>query len=77
MSILRKYRDEIVKRSLRLSAYLMEGRVKILEEYPKSEEIISFLSHIDFQTIVAIYVEQKCHVLDTTLYGLFLTLKHI
>ena len=37
-----KYHDEILQPSLRLSTHIMEGRVKILEIYPKSEEIITF-----------------------------------
>ena len=41
-SILLKYYDEILKLPLRLPAHIMEGRVKILETYPKSEEMISF-----------------------------------
>ena len=39
-----KYRNEILQPPLRFSAHIMEGRVKILETYPKSEEIISFYS---------------------------------
>ena len=38
-----KYRDGILQPPLRLSAHIMEGRVKILETYPKAEEIISFI----------------------------------
>ena len=41
-SILMKYRDEISQPPFLLSAHIMEGRVKILETYLKSEEIISF-----------------------------------
>ena len=37
-----KYCDEILQLPLRLSAHIMEGKVKMLETYPKSEEIISF-----------------------------------
>ena len=37
-----KYRDEMLQLPLHLSTHIMEGRVKILETYPKSEEIISF-----------------------------------
>ena len=54
-SILLKYRDEILKPPFRLSTYIMEGRVKILETYRKSEEIISFYPHIfiHLQTFIA------------------------
>ena len=41
-SILLKYYDEILQPPLCLSAHIMEVRVKILETYPKSEEIRSF-----------------------------------
>ena len=51
----------------------MEGRIKILEIYPKSEEIISFYPHIfiHLQTIMVNkrYVKQNCHVLVTTFYN--------
>ena len=54
-SILLKYRDDILKPPLRLSAHIMEGRVKILETYPKTEEIITFYPHIfvQLQTFIA------------------------
>ena len=42
-SILLKYCDEILEPPLRLSVYIMKGKVKILQTYPKSEEIISFI----------------------------------
>ena len=45
-TILLKYCEEILKTPLRLLIHIMEGRVKILEKYPKSEEIISFFSNI-------------------------------
>ena len=51
----------------------MKGRVRILETYPKSEEIINFIPHFrafaDFYTS-SDYLEQKCHVLVTRLYNL-------
>ena len=59
-SILLKYRDEILKPPLRLSTYIMEGRVKILETYPKSEEIISFYPHI------FIHLQTFCETLRRT-----------
>ena len=40
--ILVKYGDENLKPPLRLSAQIMEGRVKKLETYLKSEEILCF-----------------------------------
>ena len=40
-SILLKYCDEILQRPLHLPTHVMEGIVKILETYPKSEEAIS------------------------------------
>ena len=53
-SILLKYRDEILKLPLHFPTYIMEGRVKILETYLKSEEIICFYPHIlvHLQTII-------------------------
>ena len=44
-SILVKYRDKILQPPLRLPTHIMEGRVKILETYPKYEEIISFFPY--------------------------------
>ena len=41
-TILLKYCDEILKLALCLSSHIIEGRVKILETYPKSEEITHF-----------------------------------
>ena len=52
-TILLKYRDEILQLSLPFSTYLMEGRLKILETYPKSEEIISF--YPQFSCICRLY----------------------
>ena len=43
-SILLKNYDDILKLPLSLPTHIMEGIVKILETYPKSEEIISFYS---------------------------------
>ena len=43
----------------------MEGKVKILETYSKSEEMISYFLRIC--RIYTDYVEQKCHILVTTL----------
>ena len=67
-SILVKYCDEILQLSLRLPTHIMEGRVKILETYPKSEEIISFYPIFSSICIYKRCVEQNCHVLVTTLY---------
>ena len=41
-SILVKYRNEILQPPLRLSAHIMEGKLKILGTTPKSEEITHF-----------------------------------
>ena len=41
-SILIKYHDKILKTPLRLPTHMMEERVKMLEAYPTSEEIVSF-----------------------------------
>ena len=41
-SILLEYCDKILEPPFRLPTHIMEGRVKILETWPKSEEIISF-----------------------------------
>ena len=57
-SILLKYPQEILQPLLHLSVHIMEGRVKILEIYPKSEEIISFYPQFSciyrYNTVVAI-----------------------
>ena len=66
-STLLKYRDEILQPPLRLSAHIMEGRVKISETYPKSEEIISFYPHIfvHLQTFIAkCWAELPCFGYD-------------
>ena len=58
-AILLKYRDEILKPPFRLSAHIMEGRLNILQTYPKSEEIISFYSEFScilIQTGIYIFV---------------------
>ena len=68
-SILLKYRDEILQPPLHLPTCIMEGRVKILETYAKSEEIISFYPHIfvHLQTIIANSKMVCCAVtLDTS-----------
>ena len=76
-----KYRDEILQPPLRLSAYKMEGKPKILWTNPKSEEIISFypIFLCILQTLYSIsdYIQQNCHFLVTTLYNLNLTCQHI
>ena len=58
-SILLKYCDEILKPPLRLPTYIMEARVKILETYPKSEEIISFSPHIFVHLLVVLRLDGK------------------
>ena len=59
----------------------MNGRVKILEIYPKSEEIMSFypkfLCFCRLYTVLAITFQQNCHVLVTTLYNLNLTYQQL
>ena len=45
-SILLKHCDEILKLPLHLSTHIMQGRVKILETYPKSEEVINCYPHV-------------------------------
>ena len=63
---------------LRLSAHIMAGRVKILEIYLKSEEIISFYPYFHpFADFYKRYVEQNCHILVTTLYNLNFTCRLI
>ena len=51
---------------------MMEGRVRILETYPKSEEIIKLLSPVfmQLQTLYSTsdYAEQNCHVFVIRLY---------
>ena len=53
-----KYRDKILKPRLRLSTHIPEGKIKILETCPKSEEIISINPNNDifkyFQIFIAI-----------------------
>ena len=51
-SILVKYRDEILKPPLRLSAHITEGRVKILETNLKSEEIANLISKLNFYKLI-------------------------
>ena len=70
-SIVVKYCDKILKPPPCLLTHIMDGRVKVLETYPKSEEIISF--YPIFSSIYRLlqrYIEQNCHVLVTTLYNL-------
>ena len=59
----------------------MEGRDKILETYPKSEEITAFLPNFqafaDFINEYCDYVEQNCHVLVTSIYNLNLACQPI
>ena len=58
----------------------MEGKVKILETYPKSEEIKSFdptFSHICRLLLCSDYIEQNCHVLVATLCNLNFACQHI
>ena len=55
----------------------MEGIVKILETYPKSEEIISFYPHIFVHLQTFIHVDQNCHVLVTRIYNLNFAWQHI
>ena len=78
-SILLKYCDEILQPPLHLSAYIMEGRLNILETYLKSEEIIRF--YPQFSCICRLYtcdyIEQNGHVLVTTIYNLHLTCQPI
>ena len=60
---------------------VMERRVKLLEKYPKSEEVNKLWPHIfvHMQTFIlsSDYVEQKCHALVTTLYNLNPVCHHI
>ena len=76
-----KYRDEILQLPLRLSAHIMEGKLKILETNPKSEKIISF--YTIFSCILQIlystsnYIELDCPALVTILFTLNLTCQHI
>ena len=48
------YCDEILKLPLRWPICIMEGRVRILETYPKSEEIISFYPHMGVRVRVRV-----------------------
>ena len=63
-----------------MQTHIMEGRVKVLETYPKCEEIIrfypNFFAFADFYT-GRDYIEQKWHVLLLTLYNLSLPCQHI
>ena len=51
----------------------MEGKIKILESYLKSDEIISFwFTFCAFAHCYSDFVQQKCHVLVAILCNLIL-----
>ena len=63
-SILLKHYDEILQLPLHLCTLIMEGRVKIVETYLKSEELLSpICMHLQALYSTSDYVEQNCHVL--------------
>ena len=73
-----KYHEETLQLALSLSTHKMEGKLKMLEMYPKSEKNIGFYPIFfciaDFHSDC---VEQNCHVLVMTFYNLNPTCQHL
>ena len=73
-----KYQDEILLPPLRLSAHIMEGKLKITETNRKYEEILHscllFCAFMDFYRDV---VKRNVHVLFTILYNLNLACQQV
>ena len=72
-SILVKYRDQILLPLLNLSVHIIEGKLKMLERNPKSEENYSLLFHsfVHLKTFIAILLS-RTDFFVTTLYNLYL-----
>ena len=63
-----KYSDKILQPLLCLSTHIIKGKLKILETYPKSEEIAHFYPiFLTFVAFLSSFVEQNCHVLISKL----------
>ena len=52
-STLLKYLDDILKLPSHLSTYIIEGKLEILETYPKSEEIVHFYLCFGFMSFTS------------------------
>ena len=55
-----KYRDQVLLPLLHLSVHIIEGKLKILETNPKSEENYSLLFHsfVHLKTFIAILLSR-------------------
>ena len=54
------YCDKILQPPLRLSAYVMEGKLKILGDYPKSGEMsFYFIFFVHFADFYRDYIDQN------------------
>ena len=56
-----KYHDKILNPPFRLPTHIMEGRVEIIETYPKSEENYKLFCHscVHLQTFTAISLSRN------------------
>ena len=77
-SIFLKYHVAILKPPLRLPTHVMERRVKILETFPKSEQLEAFMRLflcICRVLLYSDYIKQKCLGYET--FNLNLACQHI